>query len=245
MNKTETSDGLERAQRQQLAALAARQERGEALAGWKVGLTSGSSRDAFGAGFRPFGYLLDSGIYRSGHTFWWSSTVGQQQDDLTLEGGIENELCFEFAQQIDAPVNAAEVRQALASVAPAFELTQNRLQIQGAAPSNEERLADNLSHWGLVVGDPVPIPDNFCSDELTVRLLHNADGVSSVAGRDHMDDHFHSLAGLCNRLLDYGLSVQAGQQVITGAFGRMSEPKRGLWSGDFGELGRVHLRIER
>src|SRR5262245_32733431 len=50
----------------QLAVLEEMLKRGERLAGWKVGMTSGPSRDAMGAGFRPFGYILQSRSLHSG-----------------------------------------------------------------------------------------------------------------------------------------------------------------------------------
>ena len=39
---------------------------GEELGGWKIGMTSGESRDALGVGVRPSGFVLKSRIFRSG-----------------------------------------------------------------------------------------------------------------------------------------------------------------------------------
>lgn len=227
---------LDAAQQRQLDALLAHERAGETVAGWKLGLTSGASRDAFGDGFRPFGFVLESRSLRSGTTLWW--------DDTVATGSIENEVCFELAETITEPVTPDSVRETLKGLAPAFEINQVRI---GADASNEERLADNLSNWGLVTGETVALSDDWSAAQsrLKVSLLHNADGVESVLAEGHIDDHFVSLARLSNRLLRFGRRLEAGQKVITGAFGRVREPKRGLWSGDFGSLGRVHVRIER
>ena len=222
------------AQHEQLAGLAEHEAAGEQVGGWKLGLTSGASRDAFGPGIRPFGYVLASRILRSRTTLWW--------DDQIVDGSIENEVCFELSEGITEPVDAASVRECIKGVAPAFEINQRRLD--GSA-TNEDRLADNLSNWGIVVGELLDIPAPWPQQELRVGLLHNADGVTSVAADGHIDDHFETLARLANRLLRFGRQLEAGQKVITGAFGRAQDPKAGLWTGDFGELGRVHLRIER
>ncbi len=242
-------DPIDEAQGQQAEALAALLSGGEQLAGWKTGLTSGDSRDAFGKGIRPFGYVLKSRVFRSGHTFWWDSSVANQASEgvseeapIEVVGGIENELCFEFAETISEDVDAGSVRDCLKGVAPAFEVTQQRLS---ADASFGDRVLDNLSQWGIVVGEVVSIPADWQQGKLKVGLLHNADGVASVLAQDHIDDHFETLAQLSNRLRRFGQMIEAGQQVITGAFGRQSDPKAGLWSGDFGELGRVHLRVER
>jgi len=228
---------LDAAQKRQLDGLARCEAAGETVAGWKLGLTSGASRDAFGVGFRPFGYVLASRVLRSGATLWW--------DDTVAKGSIENEVCFELGETISEPVTADSVRETLKGYAPAFEINQMRL---AADASHAERMVDNLSNWGLVVGETMALPDDWSQAvqaTLKVSLLHNADGVESVLAKDHIDDHFVSLARLSNRLLRFGRQLEAGQKVITGAFGRAREPQRGLWSGDFGELGRVHVRIER
>ena len=39
---------------------------GEELGGWKIGMTSGESRDALGVGVRPSGFVLKSRIFSSG-----------------------------------------------------------------------------------------------------------------------------------------------------------------------------------
>ncbi len=228
---------LDCAQERQLAGLETLEAAGETVAGWKLGLTLSASRDAFGVGFRPFGYVLASRVLRSGSTLWW--------DDTVTEGSIENELCFELAETISETVTADSVRETLKGYAPAFEINQVRVA-PDANPA--ERVADNLSNWGLVVGETQPLPADWSQAvqaTLKVSLLHNADGVESVRAEDHIDDHFVSLARLSNRLLRFGRKLEKGQKVITGAFCRAREPQRGLWSGDFGELGRVHVRIER
>lgn len=228
------SSAFDAAQQQQLATLETHESNGETVGGWKLGLTSGASRDVFGPGIRPFGFVLSSRILRSRATLWW--------DDMVTKGSIENEVCFELAETITEPVDAQSVREALKGMAPAFEVNQVRIA-DGA--SNEERLADNLSNWGLVVGEVQDIPPDWQQDTLKVSLMHNADGVETVNAEGHIDNHFESLASLSNRLLRFGRRLEAGQKVITGAFGRSIEPSHGLWSGDFGFLGRVHVRIER
>ena len=225
---------LDAAQQSQLEVLQANEADGETVGGWKLGMTSGASRDAFGAGFRPFGFVLASRIRRSGSTLWWDSTVAT--------GSIENEVCFEIGETITELVTPESVRETLKGLAPAFEVNQIRID---TAASNEERLVDNLSNWGIVVGEMMAVPADWSQQQLKVSLLHNADGVETVRAEDHIDDHFVSIARLSNRLLRFGRRLEAGQKVITGAFGRVREPKHGLWSGDFGALGRVHLRIER
>ena len=61
---TQTEAGLEL----ELAVLDRCQAAGAELAGWKVAFSTGRARDAMGQGFRPFGYILRSHVFRSGES---------------------------------------------------------------------------------------------------------------------------------------------------------------------------------
>lgn len=226
------NDSLQQAQRRQVEQLEVLEARGETVGGWKVGLTSGASRDAFGPGIRPFGYVLSSRILESGASLDWSE-VGN--------GGIETEACFVIGSNVERPVDAASIRECLAGVAPAFEINQRRIPADSPAP---ERIADDLANWGIVVGTAVPIPSDWDPDALEVTLACDGTPVATVAALDHIDDHFQSLATLANALQRFGRRLRAGERVITGAFGRATQPAAGIWTGDFGPaIGTVSLLI--
>jgi 2-keto-4-pentenoate hydratase len=206
---------------------------GEQLGGWKLGLTSGRSRDAFGAGIRPFGFILAGRIHPSG-------AILERLPGL----GVENELCWVLAEPLAGEsVTAADARRAVAGVAPAFELNQSRLP-DDAAPGL--RVADNLSQWGLVVGELQPLPGIFDLDllleELTVTLLCNEELCEQVPARGHIDDHFESLARLARELARFGRGLAPGEHVITGAYTRQRVERPAAWRGEFGAvLGGVEV----
>jgi 2-oxo-hept-3-ene-1,7-dioate hydratase len=228
------NEELTRAQYRQLDWLQALCAQGDAIGGWKLGLTSGASRDAFGPRIRPFGFILASRMLSDGDTLDWSAVE---------TGGIENEVCFIIDSDVNEPVTPQSVREHLASVAPAFEINQRRIDRTAPAP---ERIADDMANWGIVVGDPVPIPANWDQSALTITLRHEDTTVATVSADGDIDDHFETLARLANQLLEFGQRLEAGQRVITGAFGRQDQPEAGLWTGDFGpELGRVSLVVRR
>jgi 2-keto-4-pentenoate hydratase len=226
------TEDLSQAQYQQLDTLKVLERGGEAVGGWKLGLTSGESRDAFGPGIRPFGFILASRILTSNQTLSWS--------EIGL-GGIENEVCFLIGGDVQTTVDSSSIRPYLAGVAPAFEINQRRID-KDSPPA--ERVADDLSNWGIVVGEMISIPPDWQPAALTVTLLKGIEPMARVAADGHIDDHFESLATLANRLLDYGRQLKEGDRVITGAFGKQGQPALGEWVGDFGpELGRVTLNI--
>lgn len=226
------NEELRQAQQRQLERLAALEAEGEAVGGWKLGQTSGESRDAFGPGVRPFGFILASRILDDGAQLSWAD-VGN--------GGIENEVCFLIATDITEPVDAETVRGHLAGVAPGFEINQRR--IPKTSP-DAERIEDGLANWGIVVGPVRGIPDNWQPEDMTITLCHEGQTVESVAAAGHIDDHFETLARLANQLIAHGRHLQAGDRAITGAFGKQNQPAPGRWTGEFGaELGKVVLNV--
>ena len=215
--------------RRQLDALERKLASGEALAGWKVGLTSGASRDAMGAGFRPFGHILASRVFASGAALAL---------DAFAAVGVENEACFTLGARLRGKVSPAEARAATATVAPGFEINEPRLQKDASAT---QRLADNLSQWGIVVGAARDVED-IDFDTLEVSLERDGALVRTVAASGHIDDHFASIAALAAQLDRFGLALEPGQRVITGAFARQAVTAPSRWRGDFGSaIGSVEV----
>ena len=185
---------------------------GEVLGGWKIGMTSGESRDALGPGIRPFGFVLASRLLPSG------ADIPRAE---LYRGGVENELCFIVDSPLGEGATADGARAALRRAAPGFEINQKRLP---PGCNAGVRVADNLSNWGIVAGTSVDAPPDL--SDLAVTLYRNpADAnpraeqsVGSVESAGHIDDHYESLAILARRLHDFGHSLQPDQWVITGAY---------------------------
>jgi 2-keto-4-pentenoate hydratase len=224
---------LETAARVQLAVLDRHVTAGERLGGWKVGLTSGRSRDAFGPGVRPFGYILQRRIFPSGTRLPLAPI---------RRCGVENELCFALdAPLAGAATTADEARAAVGAVAPAFEVNEVRLD---DAADNGVRLADDLSQWGLVVGE-WQRPGWHKVDWASVEVALARDGreVERQVARGHIDDHFASIAALTRSLAAVGRGLRAGDRVITGAFTRQAVDAPSRWAGRFDVFGSVTVEF--
>ena len=216
----------------QLEVLDGKLAAGESLGGWKVGLTSGAARDSMGAGFRPFGYILGGRIFASG------ASIGLDQFDSV---GVENECCFTMAKELAGEVSRDAVIDAVARVAPGFEINERRLA-QDAPP--RERLADDLSQWGIVAGTGRDVA-GVDFESLVVTLARDGEPVQSVAATGHIEDHFASIAALAAQLSRFGRTLESGQRVITGSFGRSPVTAPGRWSGNFGpHLGVVEVEFQ-
>ncbi len=225
-----TNDELDAGQRRQVETLDALEASGIAIAGWKLGQTSGESRDAFGVGYRAFGYVRADRLYRNDEPVSWAQVT---------PGQIETELCMILTRDLTGDVTPQQARDAV-RLAAGFELNQKRL---GKEASPEERIADNLSNYGIVVGEPVDVPDNWQQEAMVVQICDEQGVVSEVAAKGHIDDHFETLATLANRLQQFGHALRQGDYVITGAYGRVPEPAPGRWVGKFSGIGEVAVQI--
>ena len=214
----------------QLRVLNRFEAEGESLGGWKVGLTSGKARDRMGKDFRPFGYVLQSRIFRSGVTV----PAGP-----IMDCHIEPELCL----IIGSPLRGAEVdrehaKAAVRTVAPAFEINEIRVPPdKGHAPL----LADGLAQWGIVVGPEVPVREGLV--DTTVEFSCNGQVVETKTPGTTMDDPYLSLSRLCRLLHKFGLGLEPGQRVITGSFCHHAVTQAGIYTADFSDIGAVSVRF--
>ena len=208
---------LEAGLRRQLDALG-----GRVPGGWKVGLTSGAARDSMGEGFRPFGHILPDRVFDSGVR-------------IPLAGlrtpGIENELCFRLGRALKGPVSHRQVLDAVASVAPAFELIERRLP---AGAGQVAHLADNLAQWGIVVGEERQLDwEGSPFPAIAVALRRDGEEVQRVAAAGHIDNHFASIAALAAQLAVFGRRIEAGTWIITGSFTKQAVAGPCRYEGDF------------
>jgi len=222
--------GVEEALTVQLRVLGRFEAAGEKLGGWKVGLTSGAARDRMGKDFRPFGYLLQNRIFRSGATVPVTNI---------MNCSVEPELCLILGSPLrGAGVNAAQAKAAVRAVAPAFEINQRRTRPdQGHALL----LADGLAQWGIVVGPETPVRDGLVGT--TVEFYRDGQLVETKTPGATMDDPYLSLSRLCNLLYQYGFGLEPGQPVITGSFCHHTVSQPGTYRAAFSGIGEVSLHF--
>ena len=225
----DTPLSIEEGQKLQIQLLERWQEQGEELGGWKIGMTSGASRNAMGEGIRPFGFIL-------------KSRIGSNNEKLNLtelrNGGVENEVCFGFNASLSAGTTVDDAKLKVASIHPGFEINQKRL------PNNATsglRVADNLSNWGVVYGQDAGTDIEI--NDIFVELYANGKSIEHTTSQGHIDDHYRSISTLANKLGEHGLSIEKEHKVITGAFGKTPFAK-GFFEGKFShEMGSVSLEI--
>ena len=228
--------GYEEALELQLAVADEFISQGDEVGGWKIGLTSGSSRDLMGEGVRPFGYVLRSRVLKSDEEIAWKQV---------FECAIEPELCLVMGSTLRGNVDREQARSAVRSVAAAFEINELRVGTQEA--DRPALVADGLLNWGIVVGTGVGA-DEFDDgiSGVAMELTRDGDSVArATAGEDlEIDDPFLSLSRLSSLLDRHGRALEAGQPVITGKFAgpiRVEGPTS--WKATFSGIGEVAVRF--
>lgn len=225
-------DGMEidydTALRVQVACLRRLTAEGEAVGGWKIGMTSGPSRDKMGKDFRPFGYLLKSRLFQTGD----STPL-----DKILRCQIEPELCLIMGAPLRGHVSPEQAKAAVRAIAPAFEINEMRVPF---SVSPQLLVADGLAQWGVVVGPQAPVRDHLSNT--TVTLYQGNEKRHEVTPGDDMDDPFLSLARLARLLDEHGHGLEPGQVVITGSFCK-APVEQGTYRATFSGIGDVSFNF--
>ena len=228
---TAPSSDLDVALRIQLAVLDRWRAAGEQLGGWKSGLTSRAARDMLGKGFRPFGFMLDSRILPSG---------AHLKRSAIKRCKVEAELGVIMKAPLRGVVDPAAARAAVGAIAPAFEINELRFP---SFPAPFLLLADDLAQWGAVFGSPCAPPATRLVDT-TVTLLKDGNVVETATPGETMDDPFVALSRLAATLDRFGLGLEAGQRVITGAFADVVVDGPCTIAARFGDWGEVSLTFD-
>jgi 2-keto-4-pentenoate hydratase len=218
----------------QLGLLERKRAQGEALAGWKVGLTSERARSALGVDERPFGHLLSSRLLETGST---APTAEIPRPS------IEPEMCFSVGRRLaGARLSREEIRDSIDRVAAGFELNARRPS--SVRPDFCAMVTDCLTQWGIVEGSGVELASAPDLTGVRCTLFRDGEQVYTGLSRDELDDHLDSLARLVAGLTAHGQALLPGQKVITGSFTRFEAAAGEHWRADYEGIGSVEVTFE-
>jgi 2-keto-4-pentenoate hydratase len=221
--------------RTQQAVLALHQAAGEEQAGWKIGFTAPAVRAHFHSDSPVFGYLLASRGFASGLSFSFADMINP---------ALESELCFTLGRPLKGPgVTAGQVAEALAAVAPAFEIIEGRGDIGAQLGLG---IADDVLHWAWVTGAELrPYPRTLKLGTVRAEITRNGETVVDALGQDVIDNQLESIAWLANAAADYGASLKVGQRILSGSFSPPLPIARGeRWETRFAGVGSVAARFD-
>ncbi len=183
----------------QLETSRLRVERGEAVAGYKIGCVSPVVQEQLGVDGPVFGHLFQSEIHTDGAVLAAADFAG-----LAIEGELAVELGREVGRLEEV---RGEPARFIAKMFPVIEL--HHYSFRGARPSAAELIANNALHAGFVLAaDAVPAAARGVEIEVWIN--------GELRGST-LYDPLESLPTLVAMLAARGIRPQPGQWLLTGS----------------------------
>lgn len=190
---------------------------GEKVVGKKIGVTSKAVQDMLGVHQPDFGFLTD-----------WMYVEGDI--DVDAKGLIapraEAEIAFILKSDLNGPgVTAADVLAATASIAPCFEIVDSRIDDWKIAIV--DTVSDNASCGVYVLGDARIDPSAHDLPSLHVAVTKNGEPLSEGYGHAVQGDPAQAVAWLANTLGAYGVTLNAGDVILSGSLVPLAPAAKG------------------
>ena len=184
-----------------------REQRGEAVVGYKIGCVIEGNQKMMGLTHSVWGRL-------------WSTE--QHEDGVTLKKtdfanlALEAEFAVTLARAVD-PEHASpdELLASIGAVYPVIEL--HNLMLRSDPPRGHELIANNGILAGVVRGKGVSNPDASLSTDLA--LVFDGEMVDSWSSLRWPDDILSAIGWLAEKRAKAGVRLEQGDVILTGAFG--------------------------
>lgn len=223
----------------QAAWVAMKEQAGDPIIGWKIGLTSKAMQSALQIDIPDSGVLLRSMHFANG------STVPANH---FIQPRIEAEIAFVMKHDVAPDATPAEIAAATDYVAPALEILDTRITRKdpktGRLRTVFDTISDNAANGGIVLGEP--FRDFAAIDLRWVGAIVLRDGAveETGLGAGVLGDPLLSMSWLAQRLGAYGQRIQKGHVVLSGSFIRPVEaPSGSNFLGDFGRFGKIEVKF--
>jgi 2-oxopent-4-enoate/cis-2-oxohex-4-enoate hydratase len=196
---------------------------GEKVVGKKIGVTSKPVQDMLDVRQPDFGFLTDVMQVPDGGTVEIAKTLIQPR--------AEAEIAFVLKSALRGPgISMHDVLEATAYISPCFEIVDSRIadwKIRIA-----DTVADNASCGVFVLGTAQADPNDFDLAALKVEVRKNGAPLSEGLGAAVQGSPLAAIAWLANTLGPYGVTLEAGDIVLSGSLVPL-EPAR---AGDIFEM---------
>ena len=214
-----------------LEFLAKREALGERVIGKKIGLTSKVVQDMFGVRQPDFGFLTDKMLVANKAKFEIGSYL--------LQPRAEAEIAFILKKDLQGPnVSAADVLAATESVSCCFEIVDSRIEDWRIGIG--DTIADNASSGIFVLGDKRVHPKDLDFEDITCKVTKNDAVISQGSGSAVMGSPVFAVAWLANTLGQRGVSLNAGEIILSGSLVSLEPVAQGdIFELHFEELGSV------
>ena len=205
---------------------------GRKITGKKIGLTSVAMQQSLGVDEPDYGHLLDDMAYENNATVPF---------DGLLQPRVEGEIAFILKKDLVGPnVTSFDVMMATDYVVPSLEIVDSR--IKDWKIKLEDTVADNGSSSLYVLGNnPTKLTDMDLK-MVGMTFYKNGKLVNSGIGAAVLGDPAKCVAWLANKLAAYGISLKAGEVILSGALSAAIPAEPGdRFTARFSHLGEVSV----
>lgn len=204
------------------------------IIGKKIGLTSRAMQRLLNVNEPDYGHLLSNMLLLEGEPCVRKKLIWPR---------VEGELAFILKERLQGPgITPSDVLRATEGIMPAFEIVDSR--IRDWKIKLPDTVADNGSSAFLVLGSRMmPVKD------LDLRLIgmvleKNGEVVSTGAGAAVWGNPAAAVAWLANKLSDFGIALEAGEIILSGALTAAEDANEGdVFSVSFDRLGTLSLKF--
>lgn len=221
---------IEEAYRVQLKMIREKIEGGQRIVGKKIGLTSLAMQQLLGVDQPDYGHLLDS-------------MDVTDCKSITMKGlfepKVEGEIAFVLKKDLQGPaVTIEDVLDATDYVVPSLEIVDSR--IANWKIKLADTVADNASSGLFALGKERHGVKAVDLTKVEMRLYKNGELINQGSGLDVMGHPAACVAWLANKLHEYGVTLQAGEVILSGALSAAVAAQAGdRFTAEFTDLGSV------
>lgn len=210
---------------------------GYKISGKKIGLTSLAMQQQLGVGEPDYGHLFSA----------MDCLSGCLDTDALIQPKIEAELAFVLNMALrGGNVSVDDVDEATEYVVAAFEIVDSR--VADWRIKLPDTIADNASSGRYVLGCTKIAPKSVNLTAVSMKLYQMNDEsavlLSEGLGSAVLGDPRLAVAWLANKLWSYGVALEAGEIVLSGAFSSAFAAHKGdIFRAEFSDFGSVEARF--
>jgi 2-keto-4-pentenoate hydratase len=220
----------------QLFQIRQKVEKGAAIVGKKIGLTSKAMQEMLNVSQPDYGHLLDDMMFGEGETISLTKYIQPR---------IEFEIAFVLNKDLKGPgVTMNDVIEATDYVVPALEIIDSR--IKDWQIKFEDTVADNGSSAGAIIGSTTAKLNGLDLAAVKMTVTRNGEFLDSAAGSAVMGHPAEAVAWLANALGSYGISLRAGEVILSGALSKAIPIEDGdTFTAEFEHIGAVTATFKK
>lgn len=235
VTKLAPSLSIDEAYQVQLVTINNEIKSGKTITGKKIGLTSKAMQDSLGVGEPDYGHLLDSMVIDNG---------GEIPVKHVLQAKVEGEIAFVLKKDLVGPnVTSFDVLQATDYIVPALEIVDSR--VKDWKITLADTVADNASSGLYVLGDTKTKVTDIDLKQIGMAFYKNDALVNTGVGAAALGDPAKCVAWLANKLHTYGITLKAGEIILSGALSAAVPGNAGdVFRAKFADIGEVTVSFE-